>query len=55
MRRRFTGEFKAGAVRLVLEDVTTVGHVARVLNLNYYTRKVESPYTRSSTCGGGPL
>jgi transposase len=32
-RRRFTEEFKAGAVRLVLEERRTVGAVARQLDL----------------------
>ncbi len=33
VRRRFTEEFKAGAVRLVLEEGKTVGAVARELDL----------------------
>jgi len=33
LRRTFTEEFKAGAVRLVLEEGTTVGQVARDLDL----------------------
>ena len=33
MRRQFTDEFKAGAVRLVLEEGKTVGAVARELDL----------------------
>ncbi len=32
-RRRFTDEFKAGAVRLVLDEGKTVGAVARELDL----------------------
>ena len=32
-RRRFSGEFKAGAVRLVLDEGKTVGAVARELDL----------------------
>ena len=32
-RRRFTDEFKAGAVRLVLDEGKTVGRVARDLDL----------------------
>jgi len=32
-RRRFTSEFKAGAVRLVLDEKKTVGAVARELDL----------------------
>jgi transposase len=32
-RRRFTDEFKAGAVRLVLDEGKTVGSVARELDL----------------------
>ena len=32
-RRRFTEEFKAGAVRLVLDEGQTVGRVARELDL----------------------
>ena len=32
-RRRFTEEFKAGAVRLVLEEGQTVGRVSRELDL----------------------
>ena len=33
LRRAFTDEFKAGAVRLVLEEGKTVGQVARDLDL----------------------
>ena len=33
LRRTFTDEFKAGAVRLVLEEGKTVGQVARDLDL----------------------
>ena len=33
LRRTFTEEFKAGAVRLVLDDGKTVGRVARELDL----------------------
>jgi transposase len=33
VRRQFTEEFKAGAVRLVLEEERTVGAVARELDL----------------------
>jgi transposase len=32
-RRQFTDEFKAGAVRLVLDEGRTVGAVARELDL----------------------
>src|SRR5213594_3376536 len=32
-RRRFTSEFKAGAVRLVLDEGKTIGAVARELDL----------------------
>ena len=32
-RRRFTSEFKAGAVRLVLDEGRTIGAVARELDL----------------------
>ena len=32
-RRRFSGEFRAGAVRLVLDEGRTVGRVARELDL----------------------
>ncbi len=32
-RRRFPDEFKAGAVRLVLDESRTVGSVARELDL----------------------
>ena len=32
-RRRFTSEFKAGAVRLVLDENKTIGAVARELDL----------------------
>jgi hypothetical protein len=55
LRRGFTERFQAGAVRLVLKDATTVGRGACSFNLIYYTRKVDSPYVRSSTCRGGPL
>ena len=33
VRRQFTEEFKAGAVRLVLDEERTVGAVARELDL----------------------
>ena len=33
VRRRFTSEFKAGAVRLVLDENKTIGAVARELDL----------------------
>ena len=33
MRRRFTDEFRSGAVRLVLDEGKTVGQVARDLDL----------------------
>jgi len=33
VRRRFTAEFKAGAVRLVLDENKTIGAVARELDL----------------------
>ena len=33
MRRQFTDEFKAGAVRLVLEEGKSIGQVARDLDL----------------------
>ena len=33
VRREFTDEFKAGAVRLVLDEGKTVGQVARDLDL----------------------
>ena len=33
LRRQFDDEFKAGAVRLVLDEQQTVGRVARDLNL----------------------
>ena len=33
VRRQFTDEFKAGAVRLVLEEGKTIGQVARDLDL----------------------
>ena len=33
VRRRFTDEFKAGAIRLVLDEGKTIGAVARDLNL----------------------
>jgi transposase len=33
-RRRFTDEFKSGAVRLVVDEGRTVGSVARELDLN---------------------
>src|SRR6187549_1417200 len=34
-RRRFTDEFKAGAVRLVLEEKRTIRDVARSLDIGY--------------------
>ena len=39
-RRRFTSEFKAGAVRLVLDEGKTIGAVARELDSLHCARVV---------------
>ena len=39
-RRQFTDEFKAGAVRLVLDEGKTVGRVARELDLTESTLRI---------------
>jgi transposase len=53
-RRQFTDEFKAGAVRLVLDDGTTVGAAARDLDLTEtalreWVRRAQADRTRGRT------
>ena len=50
-RRQFTDEFKAGAIRLVLDEGTTVGAVARELDLTAsaladWVRKAQADRTK---------
>ena len=47
-RRQFTDEFKAGAVRLVLDDGKTVGAAARDLDLTETAARVGQAGTRRS-------
>ena len=52
--RQFTDEFKAGAVRLVLEDGKTVGATARDLDLTEtavreWVRRAEADRTKGRT------
>jgi transposase len=53
-RRQFTDEFKAGAIRLVLDEGKTVGAVARELDLTPsaladWVRKAQADRTRGRT------
>lgn len=53
-RRRFSEEFKAGAVRLVLDEGKTVGAVARELDLTpsalaEWVRRAEADRTKGKT------
>jgi transposase len=53
-RRQFTDEFKAGAVRLVLDEGKTVGAVARDLDLTEtalreWVRRAEADRTKGRT------
>ena len=53
-RRQFTEEFKAGAVRLVLDEGKTVGAVARELDLTAsaladWVRKAQADRTKGRT------
>lgn len=53
-RRRFSEEFKAGAVRLVLDERKTVGAVARELDLTAsalagWVRQAQADRTRGKT------
>jgi transposase len=53
-RRQFTDEFKAGAVRLVLDDGKTVGAAARDLDLTEtalreWVRRAQADRTRGRT------
>jgi len=53
-RRQFTDEFKAGAIRLVLDEGKTVGAVARELDLTAsaladWVRKAQADRTRGRT------
>jgi transposase len=53
-RRQFTDEFKAGAVRLVLDEGKTVGAVARELDLTAsalaeWVRKTQADRTKGRT------
>ena len=45
-RRQFTEEFKAGAVRLVIDEGKTVGAVARELDLTRVVAAQLGPGTR---------
>ena len=47
-RRQFTDEFKASAVRLVLDESKTVGAVARDLDL---TETALREWVKTSACG----
>jgi transposase len=54
LRRQFTDEFKAGAVRLVLEEGKTVGGVARDLDLTEtalreWVKRAQADRTRGRT------
>lgn len=54
VRRQFTDEFKAGAVRLVLDEGKTVGAVARELDLTAsaladWVRKAQADRTKGRT------
>jgi transposase len=53
-RRQFSGEFKAGAVRLVLDEGRTVGAVARQLDLtasalSAWVRQARADRTKGKT------
>jgi transposase len=53
-RRQFTDEFKAGAIRLVLDEGKTVGAVARELDLTAsaladWVRKAQADRTKGRT------
>ena len=54
-RRQFTDEFKAGAVRLVIEEGKTVGAVARDLDLTEtalreWVKRAQADRTNGRTC-----
>jgi transposase len=51
-RRRFTEEFKAGAVRLVLEEGRTVGAVARELDLTETALRQWAKHARAEQTKG---
>ena len=51
-RRRFDDEFKAGAVRLVLDEGKTVGRVARDLDLTESALRVWVDRARADRTGG---
>ena len=55
-RRQFTDEFKAGAVRLVLDDGKTVGAAARDLDLTETALRewVKRAAHRRTVLKGGP-
>lgn len=53
-RRRFTSEFKTGAVRLVLDEGKTIGAVARELDLTpsalaYWVSRAQADRTKGRT------
>jgi transposase len=53
-RRQFTDEFKAGAIRLVLDEGKTIGAVARELDLTasalaVWVRKAQADRTKGRT------
>jgi transposase len=54
VRRQFTDEFRAGAVRLVLDEGKTMGAVARELNLTpsalgVWVRQAQADRTKGRT------
>jgi transposase len=51
-RRRFSEEFKAGAVRLVLEEARSVGAVARELDLTESALRQWVEHTRAERTQG---
>src|SRR4249920_3824309 len=51
-RRQFTDEFKAGAVRLVLDEGKTVGAVARELDLTASALRQWDEYARAEHTQG---
>ena len=53
-RRKFTDEFKAGAVRLVLEEGKTVGGVARDLDLTESALRLWVERARADRGDGKP-
>ena len=59
VRRRFTDEFKAGAIQLVLDEGKTVGAVARDLDLTAssvaeWVKRAQADRTKGRTCWRSP-